>query len=243
SSHPGSGMPAAGPPPPPGLPKFPPQRMSGDVSSMRSSLASSHGPPISAPSHTARPGSISGESSLSHGKEVSRSANSSIAEATRGVNSKPEGSKDLEESNPKQLQAPKQSRGRSTTVQERRQPSTRSRSLEAIANFIFRRGRSQDPKNDEAKQMIIDTEKPPKFDPVTGRYLFEETEEEKKAAEMVRAGPPKPSSMKMKGPAPSTGGSSGPQSMLRPPSGPTGMLRASSNGPPRAQYVDMFNTT
>ncbi|RNF06144.1 hypothetical protein TraAM80_04123 [Trypanosoma rangeli] len=121
----------------------------------------------------------------------------------------------------------------------REKPSQRSSSLEAITNFLFRRGRSQEAKKDEPKKMIIDTEKPPKFDPVTGRYLFEETEEEKKAAEMIRAGPPRPSAMAAKVPA--VGGAV--PSMMRPPTGPAGLPRAGPGTLPRAQYVDMFNST
>ncbi|CBZ23905.1 conserved hypothetical protein [Leishmania mexicana MHOM/GT/2001/U1103] len=74
-----------------------------------------------------------------------------------------------------------------------KQPAPRrSRSLDVLRNF-FRRGSSEaaDEKADEAKPMHLDTEKPPAFDPVTGRWLFEETEEEKRLRELAKAGPPK----------------------------------------------------
>ncbi|GET90409.1 hypothetical protein, conserved [Leishmania tarentolae] len=75
-----------------------------------------------------------------------------------------------------------------------KQPAPRrSRSLDVLRNF-FRRGSSEaagEEKADEAKPMHLDTEKPPAFDPVTGRWLFEETEEEKRLRELVKAGPPK----------------------------------------------------
>ncbi|CCD16514.1 unnamed protein product [Trypanosoma congolense IL3000] len=104
--------------------------------------------------------------------------------------------------------------------QEKRQ-GTRSSSLGALANFLFRRGGSKEAatKKDEPKRMIIDTEKPPKFDPVSGRYLFEESEEEKKISEMIKAGPARPSA-------------------VRPPAA----AGAVGKGPLRPQYVDMFNT-
>ncbi|KAG5474077.1 hypothetical protein CUR178_04188 [Leishmania enriettii] len=76
-----------------------------------------------------------------------------------------------------------------------RQPAPRrSRSLDALRNFFFRRGNSKaasEEKAEEAKPMHLDTEKPPAFDPVTGRWLFEETEEEKRLRELAKAGPPK----------------------------------------------------
>ncbi|KAG5497322.1 hypothetical protein JIQ42_03808 [Leishmania sp. Namibia] len=76
-----------------------------------------------------------------------------------------------------------------------RQPAPRrSRSLDALRNFFFRRGNSEaasEEKAEEAKPMHLDTEKPPAFDPVTGRWLFEETEEEKRLRELAKAGPPK----------------------------------------------------
>ncbi|CAM69691.2 conserved hypothetical protein [Leishmania infantum JPCM5] len=75
-----------------------------------------------------------------------------------------------------------------------KQPAPRrSRSLDVLRNF-FRRGHSEaagEEKSDEAKPMHLDTEKPPAFDPVTGRWLFEETEEEKRLRELAKAGPPK----------------------------------------------------
>ncbi|CAG9577860.1 conserved hypothetical protein [Leishmania major strain Friedlin] len=75
-----------------------------------------------------------------------------------------------------------------------KQPAPRrSRSLDVLRNF-FRRGNSEaagEQKSDEAKPMHLDTEKPPAFDPVTGRWLFEETEEEKRLRELAKAGPPK----------------------------------------------------
>ncbi|EKF33045.1 hypothetical protein MOQ_003095 [Trypanosoma cruzi marinkellei] len=138
-----------------------------------------------------------------------------------------------------QPQPQQQSRGRAPEVKRAQEkPSKRSSSLEAITSFFFRRGRSEDKKKDEAKKMIIDTEKPPKFDPATGRYLFEDKEGEEEA-ERIRAGPPKPSSMAAKSIA--AGGA--PPSMLRPPTGPAGAPRAGTGAIQRARYVDMFNGT
>ncbi|KAF5219697.1 hypothetical protein ECC02_007335 [Trypanosoma cruzi] len=138
-----------------------------------------------------------------------------------------------------QPQPQQQSRGRAPEVKRAQEkPPKRSSSLEAITSFLFRRGRSEDKKKDEAKKMIIDTEKPPKFDPATGRYLFEDKEAEEEA-ERIRAGPPKPSSMAAKSIA--AGGA--PPSMLRPPTGPTGAPRAGTGTIQRARYVDMFNAT
>jgi hypothetical protein len=75
--------------------------------------------------------------------------------------------------------------------------SRRSRSMEALRNFFFRRGKSESKDGEkttaaeEAKPMHLDTEKTPEFDPVTGRWLFPETEEEKKLRELTKQGPPK----------------------------------------------------
>nr|CCC47138.1 conserved hypothetical protein, fragment [Trypanosoma vivax Y486] len=110
--------------------------------------------------------------------------------------------------------------GEGESKHEKPKTSRRSRSLEVVTNFLFRRSSSTDTKKDEPKKMIIDTEKPPQFDPVTGRYLFEETDEEKKLAELIKAGPSKPKTMP---PPPST--------------------RTSGNGPMRPRYVDLFNTS
>nr|CAJ2476516.1 unnamed protein product [Leishmania braziliensis] len=81
------------------------------------------------------------------------------------------------------------------TAKKLKQPAPRrSRSLDALRNFFFRRGNSEatgEEKADEAKPMHLDTEKPPTFDPVTGRWLFDMTEEERRLQELAKAGPPK----------------------------------------------------
>ncbi|KPA80486.1 hypothetical protein ABB37_04704 [Leptomonas pyrrhocoris] len=72
--------------------------------------------------------------------------------------------------------------------------SRRSRSMDALRNFFFRRGKSEaegGEKTEEAKPMHLDTEKAPAFDPVTGRWMFPETDEEKKLRELTKQGPPK----------------------------------------------------
>ncbi|KPI87537.1 hypothetical protein ABL78_3380 [Leptomonas seymouri] len=72
--------------------------------------------------------------------------------------------------------------------------SRRSRSIEALRNLFFRRGKSESEggeKTEEAKPMHLDTEKPPEYDPVTGRWMFPETEEERKLRELTKQGPPK----------------------------------------------------
>ncbi|KAG5490428.1 hypothetical protein JKF63_00548 [Porcisia hertigi] len=81
-----------------------------------------------------------------------------------------------------------------TTGKSRQSAPRRSRSLDALRNFFFRRGNSEAPvdqKADEAKPMHLDSGRPPAFDPVTGRWLFDETEEEKRLRELAKAGPPK----------------------------------------------------
>lgn len=84
----------------------------------------------------------------------------------------------------------------------------RSRSMDALRNFFFRRGKSEadggekaPPAAEEAKPMHLDTEKTPAFDPVTGRWLFPETEEEKKLRELAKQGPPKMASKAAPAPA------------------------------------------
>lgn len=151
-------------------------------------------------------------------------------------------------------------------------PSKRSSSVDALRNFFFRRGRSEDVEGDgkahkleEAKPMILNTEKPPQFDSATGRWLFEETEEEKAQQEMVKKGPPKigprlTSTTNSGGTVPAVGPPSAPVPLnngggAAHPS-PTGPRVAANNGGPkgppgpggmqrpgkRPQYVDMFNS-
>jgi len=43
----------------------------------------------------------------------------------------------------------------------------------------------------KAKRMILDSDDVPEYDPVTGRYKFKQTDEEKEVEERVKAGPPK----------------------------------------------------
>lgn len=118
----------------------------------------------------------------------------------------------------------------------------RSRSLDALLGF-FGRGRSTDKeKEEEAKPMILDTAKPPKFDPVTGRWLFAQTAEEKAQEALVRAGPPKIVPRKAMPPPPpaGAGGGSGGAEGGRPPPPPQ---RGRPGGPgQRPQYVDVFNS-
>lgn len=106
--------------------------------------------------------------------------------------------------------------------QQRQQPP-RSGSLGALASFLFRRSGSKDneAKKDEPKKMIIDTEKPPKFDPTRGCYLFPESEEDKKVAEMIKAGPMMRFSVKQQA-----------------PQGPVNRRM-----PVRTKYVDTFNSS
>ncbi|KEG14692.1 hypothetical protein DQ04_00341070 [Trypanosoma grayi] len=223
------GPPKMGAPPLPGPPKLP-QRAVSEASSLK-------GPNLSPPPGLAQPKQLPAVPNPAFPSPMSNSEHD-INDATKAVEDKQESSTTSHNSSSGHLHT----RGRAAeSKQQQPQPARRSRSLEAITSFLFRRGRSQDTKKDEAKTMIIDTEKPPKFDPVTGRYLFEETEEEKKAADLVKAGPPKPSSMAAKGPA--AAGVSTP-SMLRPPVGATGgPTLVGGKSLPRAQYVDMFNST
>ncbi|KAG5473789.1 hypothetical protein LSCM1_04419 [Leishmania martiniquensis] len=101
-----------------------------------------------------------------------------------------------------------------------KQPAPRrARSLDALRNFLFRRGNSEaagEEKTNEAKPMHLDTEKPPTFDSVTGRWLFEETEEERRLRELAKAGPPK---MAPKAGAPTA------------PAGAAGLTSAAAPGP------------
>ncbi|RNF25625.1 uncharacterized protein Tco025E_02121 [Trypanosoma conorhini] len=217
-----------GAPPIPGAPKFPPQR------------AASAGPVVKGPPppFSAHPETPTATTATNAVPPVMTPAEALSGEKKHAAADAKDAEAELAASGSSQQQPKPQSRGRPAEVKGGGgKPSQRSSSLEAITNFLFRRGRSQEAKKEEAKKMIIDTAKPPKFDPVTGRYLFEETEEEKKVAEMVKAGPPKPSSMAAKSPA--VGGA--PPSMLRPPTGPAGTPRGGPGTLSRAQYVDMFN--
>lgn len=91
---------------------------------------------------------------------------------------------------------------------------------------------------EEAKAMIIDTEAPPTYDPVSGRWLFAKSKEEIAVEQQIMAGPPKM-------PTP-TGGSpllpQGPQGAAPPggPPPPPGQPAASALG--QRKYVDMFNS-
>jgi hypothetical protein len=54
---------------------------------------------------------------------------------------------------------------------------------------FFRRKKDKD--EEKAKPMILDDEAPPEYDPVTGRFKFQLTDEEKEIESRVKAGPPK----------------------------------------------------
>lgn len=117
---------------------------------------------------------------------------------------------------------------------------SRSRSLDTIRSF-FRRSKAPadgDAAKAVAKPMILDTEKPPQFDEATGRWLFEQTEEEKAQEAMVKAGPPKRTPPVAAGPgaAPPAAGP-----LKGPPKGPPG--RTMGGPGQRPQYVDVFNST
>lgn len=189
------------------------QGLSGMRSATNATSFSAHSTPVPSLSSAPQPQTASGGSSNS-------------AAAVTDVDKKPEVSS-ASSSQPSRL-----TRGRAAeTQQTQREPVRRSRSLEVFTNFFFGRKSAQETKKDEVKRMIIDTAEPPKFDPATKRYLFDETEEEKKAAEMVRAGPPKPSSWPAKNPT----------AKNAPP--PMPHRQVSSGSVPRPQYVDMFNNS
>lgn len=145
----------------------------------------------------------------------------------------------------------------------------RTGSIERIKHFFFRSktptpvgvgkdGKEEDEKEKpkEVKKMILDTEKPPAFDPASGRWLFEQTEEEKAQAELVKRGPPKmPSAGGAKSaavpppghtpgvPPPSSSPSAAGAPVLKRSDGPPGSaLRRRAGAPLRPQYVDMFNS-
>lgn len=105
---------------------------------------------------------------------------------------------------------------------------------------------------EESKPMIIDTEAPPTFDPVTGRWLFAKSKEEQAVDDQIKAGPPKmamapmmaaPQQYQQPQQQPSYGGAPLPGGMMMPPTGPPpppgGM---GGSGVVQRKYVDMFNS-
>ena len=124
---------------------------------------------------------------------------------------------------------------------------------------LFRRGGSQGTsttakKDDkEVKKMIIDTDRPPEYDPVTGRYKFPKTQEEEEIERLTKSGPPKmaapaaamPQQQQQQqlysSPGPSVPAASGamgsPGQLPPPPPMPGGGGHAASK-----KYVDMFNS-
>lgn len=143
-------------------------------------------------------------------------------------------------------------------TEETRDGSSRKRgsSFDTIRQFFSFRGRSESSgtstkgqedgtedgkkgEKKEIKKMIIDTEKPPQFDPATGRWMFELTEEEKLEAEKIKQGPPKPArpltpstttQTTTTSPSSTPGGGKGMGPTLSTPGGPTRLSTPSSGG-------------
>lgn len=117
--------------------------------------------------------------------------------------------------------------------------------------MFFRRGASESneaekpPAAEEAKPMHLDTEKPPEFDPVTGRWLFPETEEEKKLRELTKQGPPKMAPKTVENTpasAPSASGTPNPPQMapsaVKQPAGPPSVVAAApTHGAPAPTFA------
>lgn len=168
----------------------------------------------------------------------------------------------------------------SATAPEPQQPATKSPNNASDVNSaktgsgwlgkFFGRGGSQQAtkkaaEEKEAKEMIIDTEEPPTFDPVTGRWLFKKSAEEEAVERQIQQGPPKmmaapQTPMQQQGAAgagfntmPQTGG---PGSHNFIPTGPAPISAPAFGGPPslpppagapvgpatQRRYVDMFNS-